>query len=78
MGLVKSSANLGFLFTELSLPEGIRAAADAGFDAVECHFPLDMETDVVSTALQETGLSMLGLNAGSGERKKGDFSLAAL
>ena len=75
---MKFSFNLGSLFSKLSLPEGIRASAGAGVDAVECHFPLDMETDAVSTALQETGLSMLGLNAGSGERKKGDFSLAAL
>lgn len=31
------SANLGFLFTDLSLPDRVRAARDAGFDAVEMH-----------------------------------------
>lgn len=31
------SANLGFLFTGLSLPDRVRAARDAGFDAVEFH-----------------------------------------
>jgi len=31
------SANLGFLFTDLSLPDRVHAARDAGFDAVEMH-----------------------------------------
>ena len=38
---MKFSANLGFLWPELSLPAGIHAAAAAGFNAVECHFPYD-------------------------------------
>ncbi|MEN8934506.1 MAG: isomerase, partial [Planktotalea arctica] len=36
---MKFSANLGFLWSELSLPDAIRAAKAAGFDAVECHWP---------------------------------------
>jgi hydroxypyruvate isomerase len=39
---MKISANLGYLFTELELPEAILAAASASFDAVECHFPYDV------------------------------------
>jgi len=31
------SANLGFLFTDLPLPDRARAARDAGFDVVEFH-----------------------------------------
>ncbi|MEL7087640.1 MAG: isomerase, partial [Planctomycetota bacterium] len=31
---MRFSANLGFLWTELSLPDAIRAAKRAGFDAV--------------------------------------------
>lgn len=56
------SANLGFLWSELSLPDAIRAAKAAGFDAVECHFPYDTPTDEVSSALKDTGLNMCGLN----------------
>ncbi|MEL0290501.1 MAG: isomerase, partial [Alphaproteobacteria bacterium] len=37
--MLKFSANLGFLWTDLALPDAVRAAAAAGFDAVECHFP---------------------------------------
>lgn len=32
---MKFSANLGFLWTELTLPDAIEAAASTGFDAVE-------------------------------------------
>ena len=32
---MKFSANLGFLWTDRSLPDAIRAAKEAGFDAVE-------------------------------------------
>ena len=56
------SANLGFLWTELSLPDAIRAAKAAGFDAVECHWPYDTPSKEVKAALVETGIPMLGLN----------------
>ncbi len=59
---MKFSANLGFLWTELSLPDAIRAAKAAGFDAVECHWPYETPATDVKAALDETGLPMLGLN----------------
>lgn len=59
---MKFSANLGFLWTDLSLPDAIRAAQVAGFDAVECHWPYDTPATQVRAALEETGLPMLGLN----------------
>jgi hydroxypyruvate isomerase len=75
---MRYSANLGFLFTDLPLPQAIHAAKDAGFDAVECHFPYDVPAADVATALQETGLAMLGLNTWPGDKAAGDFGLAAL
>jgi 2-dehydrotetronate isomerase len=72
------SANLGFLFTELPLPQAIHAAKKAGFDAVECHFPYDIPAAEVAQALRDTGLIMLGLNTWPGDRAAGDFGLAAL
>ncbi len=59
---MRFSANLGFLWADLPLPEAIRAAAAAGFDAVECHWPYDTPPEAVSAALEETGLPMLGIN----------------
>ncbi|KGJ06348.1 hydroxypyruvate isomerase [Paracoccus halophilus] len=70
------SANLGFLWTELALPDAIRAAAAAGFDAVECHWPYQFDPGAVRAALDDTGLTMLGLNTVRGAA--GENGLAAL
>lgn len=70
------SANLGFLWADRPLPQAIRAAAAAGFDAVECHFPFSEDREAVLDALSETGLPMLGLNTRRGE--PGESGLAAL
>lgn len=56
------SANLGFLWQDLGLPDAIRAAARAGFVAVELHWPYDTPTEGIRAALDETGLPLLGLN----------------
>ncbi len=70
------SANLGFLWTDLPLPDAIRAAAAAGFDAVECHWPYAFDPAAIKDALAETGLEMLGLNTQRG--KPGENGLAAV
>ncbi|ARE42220.1 Hydroxypyruvate isomerase [Rhodovulum sp. P5] len=75
---MKFSANLGFLWTDLPLPAAIRAAAAAGFDAVECHWPYDTPPEDVRAALEETGLPMLGLNTRRGDVAAGENGLAAL
>lgn len=75
---MKFSANLGFLWTDRPLPERIAAAAAAGFDAVECHFPYDTDPGTVNRALKETGLTMLGLNTHPGDLSAGEFGLCAL
>jgi hydroxypyruvate isomerase len=75
---MKFSANLGFLWTELPLPDAIRAAKAAGFDAVECHWPYDVPAPEVRAALAATGLPMLGLNTRRGDVAAGDNGLCAL
>lgn len=76
--MTKFSANLGFLWTDLALPDAIRAANAAGFDAVECHWPYATPADDVNAALAETGLQMLGLNTSRGDTDAGENGLAAL
>ncbi|MCV0349470.1 MAG: TIM barrel protein [Nitratireductor sp.] len=71
------SANLGFLWTELSLPDAVRKARAAGFGAVECHWPYAVPAEELRAVLEETGLPLLGLNTRKGDRE-GDFGLAAL
>lgn len=76
--MTQFSANLGFLWTDLSLPDAIRAAKEAGFDAVECHWPYETDSAAVQAALTETGLPMLGLNTRRGDVDNGQNGLSAL
>ncbi len=71
------SANLGFLWLELDLPDRVRAAAAAGFDAVECHFPYDHDPGEIAAVLADTGLEMISLNTGLGANGPDDFGVAA-
>ncbi len=72
------SANLGFLWTELSLPDAVHAAKRAGFTAVELHWPYATDAMEMKQALAETGLPVLGLNTSRGNLENGDFGLSAL
>jgi len=76
MARLKFSANLGFLWSDLALPQAIRSAKRAGFDAVECHFPYVIAPQDVVAALKETGLPMMGINTVRGGAE--DNGLAAL
>jgi len=76
--MIKWSANLGFLWTDRSLPEAIHAAHKAGFDAVECHWPYDYEPQELKDTLAQTGLPMLGLNTRRGDLSAGENGLAAV
>jgi 2-dehydrotetronate isomerase len=73
---MKFSANLGFLWADRPLPEAIRAARMAGFDAVECHWPYTTPAADTAAALAQTGLKMLGLNTVRGN--PGENGLTAL
>lgn len=72
------SANLGFLWSELSLPDAIRAAAANGFAAVEMHWPYDCPVQDQRSALEETGLPLLGLNTHRGDVEGGENGLCAV
>ena len=76
--MTRFSANLGFLWTELLLPDAIRAAHTAGFDAVECHWPYGTSAKDLNAALSETGLKMLSVNTSRGNMSAGENGLSAL
>jgi len=76
--MTQFSANLGFLWTDLPLPDAIRAAKAAGFDAVECHWPYATDPALIKAALDETGLPMLGLNTNRGDVSNGQNGLSTL
>ena len=75
---MKFSANLGFLWTELDLSSAIDAAAQSGFDAVECHWPYDMPAALVSETLRRNKIPMISLNTRPGDLDAGEFGLAAV
>lgn len=75
---MKLSANLGFLWSDLALPDAVRAAAAAGFDAVEFHWPYDADADALAATLDETGLPVMGLNTARGDVGAGENGLCAL
>jgi len=74
---IQFSANLGFLWTDLPLPDAIREAASAGFDAVECHMPYDYQSSDIKAVLDETNLSMISLNTRIGIHGMEDLGVAA-
>lgn len=76
--MIKFSANLGLLWKELSLVDAIQAAADAGFDAVECHWPYETEVNSVKQALLGARVPMLGINTVPGDFSRGERGLLAL
>lgn len=75
--MVRFSANLGFLWPDRPLIERIQAAGQAGFKAVELHWPYDVPPELVRQACDRYHLPLLGINTPLGD-EKGDFGLAAV
>lgn len=77
LSMARFSANLGFLWTDRPLTDAVGAAADAGFGAVEAHFPYDTPAPALRRALDAVGRPLLGINTRRGDAP-GDFGLCAL
>jgi hydroxypyruvate isomerase len=59
------SANIELLFKEAGeAPDRVRAAAAAGFDAVEMWFSTDKDLDALEAALTDTGVALTSLLTG--------------
>ena len=76
--MTQFSANLGFLWTDLSLIDAIYKAKKHGFDAVELQWPYEINPIDIKNVLAETMLPVLGINTLKGNIEKGDFGLAAI
>lgn len=72
------SANLGFLWSELPLLERIERAANAGFKAIEMHWPYDTPAQEVRATCEVHGLDVLGINTVRGDVEQGENGLGAL
>jgi len=73
----KYSANVGFLWESLELPDRILAAHKAGFDAVEFHFPYDYPAESIRKVIDETSLAVVGINTKLGDVGN-EFGVASL
>ncbi|MGE0213071.1 MAG: 2-oxo-tetronate isomerase [Parvibaculaceae bacterium] len=72
------AANLSMLFTEHAFLDRFRAAADAGFTAVECQFPYAHPPHAVARALADADQTMVLHNLPPGDWSRGERGLAAV
>ena len=70
------AANLSMLFTELPFLERFKAAAEAGFSAVEFMFPYEFSARDIAAALKDNGLELVLHNLPAGDWARGDRGIA--
>lgn len=74
--MLRFSANIGFLWPDLPLLARIAAARQAGFRAVEMHWPYDVPAEAIAACAEAAGIRVTGLNTHVG--KAGEFGLGAV
>jgi hydroxypyruvate isomerase len=74
----KLAANLTMLFGEVAFLERFKAAAAAGFDAVEYLFPYDYDRDVLRQQLRDHRLTQVLHNLPGGNWAAGERGIACL
>ena len=74
----KFAANLTMQFNEVPFMQRFKAAADAGFKAVEFLLPYDFPAQDIATALTENQLKNVLFNMAAGDWNAGERGLAAL
>ena len=70
------AANLSMLFTEQPFLERFKAAAEAGFSAVEFMFPYEFSSRAIAAALKDNGLELILHNLPAGDWAGGDRGIA--
>jgi len=76
--MIKLSANLSFLFTELPFEKRFNAASDIGFKAVEFLFPYNYQINNIKSWLEEANLKLILFNSFPGKLEKGEKGIACL
>lgn len=76
--MLRLSANLSFLFTEVDFLDRFKAAADAGFGGVEFLFPYDVPAKDVALRVEDNGLQVALLNIWPGDFAAGERGLAGI
>lgn len=76
--VTRFAANLTMMFTEVEFLDRFKAAADAGFKAVEFQFPYEYDKEVLLSKLEENNLKLVLINAPAGDWEAGERGLATL
>ncbi len=76
--MLRFSANLGLLWSQLPLLGAIKAAAKAGFKAIELHYPYATSPETVRTACARHNLKLLSINTNIAPGPDGHFGLGAV
>lgn len=76
--MLKFSANLSMLFTELPLAQRFSAAKAAGFSSVEIQFPYELSIAELKNLLHENALTLALINIPAGDLMQGGNGLACI
>jgi len=76
--MIKFTANLSVLFTEVDLIDRFKAAKKAGFNAVEIQFPYSLSAEKIKQQLIENDLQLILFNIDAGDLLQGGEGLAAV
>ncbi len=76
--MIKFTANLSLLFTELDFLDRFQAAKECGFDAVEIQFPYLYSAKQIKQKLVENDLKLILFNVDADDLLKGGEGLAAV
>ncbi len=76
--MLRFSANLSLLFTEVPLLQRFRAAKQHGFDAVEIQFPYELTAEQIQAVLRDFDLKLVLFNVDADTLLQGGEGLAAV
>ncbi len=76
--MLRFTANLSVLFTELPLQQRFKAAKEHGFNAVEIQFPYELSAATIRTELDKHQLQLVLFNVPADDLLQGGEGLAAV
>lgn len=76
--MLKFTANLSLLFTEVTLIDRFKAAKQHSFEAVEIQFPYELSAETLQLMLQDTGLKLVLFNVAADDLMQGGEGLACV
>lgn len=76
--ILKFTANLSLLFTEVELIDRFYAAKQHGFNAVEIQFPYELSPETLQQVLQDTGLKLVLFNVAADDLMQGGEGLTCV